>query len=128
MIDKKIIVVSKKNTPSYNKIMFNKNNIMELSKLKGRNLELLFLIMNELLVFNDNSFEVTLNFKKEVAEKIGMNANGISVNLTYLSKGNVIKKVRTSSYLYNPHLFFYGDKEHESKCQIEWDKAIKLSR
>ena len=46
MIDKKIIVVSKKNTPSHDKIMFNKNNIMELSKLKGRNLEL-FISHNE---------------------------------------------------------------------------------
>lgn len=128
MVDKKIVVVSKKNPPSYDKIMFNKNNIMELSKLRGRNLELLFLILNELIVFNDNCFEVTLNFKKGAIEKLDMNANGISVNLTYLSKSNIIKKTRTSSYLYNPYLFFYGDKEHESKCKIEWDKAIKLSR
>lgn len=77
MVDKKIVVVSKKNPPSYDKIMFNKNDIMELSKLRGRNLELLFLILNELIVFNDNCFEVTLNFKNSVTEKLSMNANGI---------------------------------------------------
>lgn len=53
---------------------------------------------------------------------------GFSVNLTHLSKGKIIKKIRASLYLYNPHLFFYGDKEHENKCQIEWDKIMKLSR
>lgn len=118
----------KKSESSYGKVMFNKNFITELAKLKGRNMELLFFILNDLIEFNSNKFEITRGFKDSVMQNLKMNYNGISINLVKLSEGNVIKRIKTRTYLYNPYLFFYGDKEHESKCQCDWDIAIKLVR
>lgn len=128
MINKKIVVMRKKSESSYGKVMFNKNFITELAKLKGRNMELLFFILNDLIEFNSNKFEITRGFKDSVMQNLKMNYNGISINLVKLSEGNVIKRIKTRTYLYNPYLFFYGDKEHESKCQCDWDIAIKLVR
>ena len=51
MINKKIVVMRKKSESSYSKVMFNKNFIIELAKLKGRNMELLFLVINDLIEF-----------------------------------------------------------------------------
>ena len=53
MINKKIVVMRKKSESSYSKVMFNKNFIIELAKLKGRNMELLFLVINDLIEFNN---------------------------------------------------------------------------
>ena len=128
MINKKIVVMRKKSESSYSKVMFNKNFIIELAKLKGRNMELLFLLINDLIEFNSNKFEITHGFKDSAMQKLKMDYNGISINLVKLSEGNVIKRIGTRTYLYNPYLFFYGDKEHESKCQSDWDIAIKLVR
>lgn len=128
MINKKIVVMRKKSESSYSKVMFNKNFIIELAKLKGRNMELLFLVINDLIEFNSNKFEITHGFKDSAMQKLKMDYNGISINLVKLSEGNVIKRIGTRTYLYNPYLFFYGDKEHESKCQSDWDIAIKLVR
>lgn len=128
MINKKIVVMRKKGESSYSKVMFNKNFIMELAKLKGRNMELLFCIINDLIEFNSNKFEITRVFKDSVMQNLKMDSNGISINLVKLSEGNVIKRIKTRTYLYNPYLFFYGDKEHEIKCQCDWDIAIKLVR
>lgn len=128
MINKKIVVMRKKSESSYSKVMFNKNFIMELTKLKGRNMELLFFIMNDLIEFNSNKFEITRGFKDSAMQNLKMNSNGISINLVKLSEGNIIKRIKARTYLYNPYLFFYGDKEHESKCQCDWDTAIKLVR
>ena len=128
MINKKIVVMRKKSESSYSKVMFNKNFIIELAKLKGRNMELLFLVINDLIEFNSNKFEITHGFKDSAIQNLKMDSNGISINLVKLSEGNVIKRIGTRTYLYNPYLFFYGDKEHESKCQSDWDIAIKLVR
>lgn len=128
MINKKIVVMRKKSESSYSKVMFNKNFIIELAKLKGRNMELLFLVINDLIEFNSNKFEITRDFKDSAMQNLKMDSNGISINLVKLSEGNVIKRIGTRTYLYNPYLFFYGDKEHESKCQCDWDIAIKLVR
>ena len=128
MINKKIVVMRKKSESSYSKVMFNKNFIIELAKLKGRNMELLFLVINDLIEFNSNKFEITHGFKDSAIQNLKMDSNGISINLVKLSEGNVIKRIGTRTYLYNPYLFFYGDKEHESKCQCDWDIAIKLVR
>lgn len=128
MINKKIVVMRKKSESSYDKVMFNKNFIIELAKLKGRNMELLFLVINDLIEFNSNKFEITSGFKDSAMQNLKMDSNGISINLVKLSEGNVIKRIGTRTYLYNPYLFFYGDKEHESKCQCDWDIAIKLVR
>lgn len=128
MINKKIVVMRKKSESSYSKVMFNKNFIIELAKLKGRNMELLFCIINDLIEFNSNKFEITRGFKDSAMQNLKMDSNGISINLVKLSEGNVIKRIKTRTYLYNPYLFFYGDKEHESKCQCDWDIAIKLVR
>ena len=128
MINKKIVVMRKKSESSYSKVMFNKNFIIELAKLKGRNMELLFLVINDLIEFNSNKFEITHGFKDSAMQKLKMDYNGISINLVKLSEGNVIKRIGTRTYLYNPYLFFYGDEEHESKCQSDWDIAIKLVR
>lgn len=128
MINKKIVVMRKKGESSYSKVMFNKNFIMELAKLKGRNMELLFCIINDLIEFNSNKFEITRGFKDSVMQNLKMDSNGISINLVKLSEGNVIKRIKTRTYLYNPYLFFYGDEEYESKCQCDWDIAIKLVR
>lgn len=128
MINKKIVVMRKKSESSYDKVMFNKNFIIELAKLKGRNMELLFLVINDLIEFNSNKFEITSGFKDSAIQNLKMDSNGISINLVKLSEGNVIKRIGTRTYLYNPYLFFYGDKEHESKCQCDWDIAIKLVR
>lgn len=128
MINKKIVVMRKKGESSYSKVMFNKNFIIELAKLKGRNMELLFCIINDLIEFNSNKFEITRGFKDSAMQNLKMNSNGISINLVKLSESNVIKRIKPRTYLYNPYLFFYGDKEHESKCQCDWDIAIKLVR
>lgn len=128
MINKKIVVMRKKSESSYGKVMFNKNFIIELAKLKGRNMELLFCIINDLIEFNSNKFEITSGFKDSAMQNLKMNSNGISINLVKLSESNVIKRIKARTYLYNPYLFFYGDKEHESKCQCDWDIAIKLAR
>ena len=128
MINKKIVVMRKKSESSYDKVMFNKNFIIELAKLKGRNMELLFLVINDLIEFNSNKFEITHGFKDSAIQNLKMDSNGISINLVKLSEGNVIKRIGTRTYLYNPYLFFYGDKEHESKCQCDWDITIKLVR
>ena len=128
MINKKIVVMRKKSESSYSKVMFNKNFIIELAKLKGRNMELLFLVINDLIEFNSNKFEITRGFKDSAMQNLKMDSNGISINLVKLSEGNVIKRIKTRTYLYNPYLFFYGDEEHESKCQCDWDIAIKLVR
>ena len=128
MINKKIVVMRKKSESSYSKVMFNKNFIIELAKLKGRNMELLFLVINDLIEFNSNKFEITHDFKDSAMQNLKMDSNGISINLVKLSEGNVIKRIGTRTYLYNPYLFFYGDKENESKCQRDWDTAIKLVR
>lgn len=129
MINKKIVVMRKKSeSSSYSKVMFDKNFIIELAKLRGRNMELLFLVINDLIEFNSNKFEITRGFKDSAMQNLKMNSNGISINLVKLSEGNVIKRIKSHTYLYNPYLFFYGDKEHESKCQCDWDIAIKLVR
>lgn len=128
MINKKIVVMRKKSESSYSKVMFNKNFIIELAKLKGRNMELLFFVINDLIEFNSNKFEITRGFKDRAMQNLEMDSTGISINLVKLSEGNVIKRIKTRTYLYNPYLFFYGDKEHESKCQCDWDIAIKLVR
>ena len=129
MINKKIVVMRKKSeSSSYSKVMFDKNFIIELAKLRGRNMELLFLVINDLIEFNSNKFEITRGFKDSAMQNLKMNSNGISINLVKLSEGNVIKRIKAHTYLYNPYLFFYGDKEHESKCQCDWDIAIKLVR
>lgn len=128
MINKKIVVMRKKSESSYSKVMFNKNFIIELAKLKGRNMELLFFVINDLIEFNSNKFEITRGFKDRAMQNLKMDSTGISINLVKLSEGNVIKRIKTRTYLYNPYLFFYGDKEHESKCQCDWDIAIKLVR
>ena len=128
MINKKVVVMRKKSESSYSKIMFNKNLIIELAKLKGRNMELLFFVINNLIEFNSNKFEITSGFKDSAMQNLKMDSNGISINLVKLSEANVIKRIKTRTYLYNPYLFFYGDKEHESKCQCDWDIAIKLVR
>lgn len=128
MINKKIVVMRKKSESSYDKVMFNKNFIIGLAKLKGRNMELLFLVINDLIEFNSNKFEITSGFKDSAMQNLKMDSNGISINLVKLSEGNVIKRIGTRTYLYNPYLFFYGDKEYESKCQCDWDIAIKLVR
>ena len=128
MINKKIVVMRKKSESSYSKVMFNKNFIIELAKLKGRNMELLFLVINDLIEFNSNKFEITRDFKDSAMQNLKMNSNGISINLVKLSECNVVKRIKAHTYLYNPYLFFYGDKEHESKCQCDWDIAIKLVR
>lgn len=128
MINKKIVVMRKKSESSYSKVMFNKNFIIELAKLKGRNMELLFLVINDLIEFNSNKFEITRGFKDSAMQNLKMDSNGISINLVKLSEGNVIKRIKTRTYLYNPYLFFYGDEEHESKCKCDWDIAIKLVR
>ena len=128
MVNKKIVVMRKKSESSYSKVMFDKNFIIELTKLKGRNMELLFLVINDLIEFNSNKFEITRGFKDSAMQNLKMDSNGISINLVKLSEANVVKRIKARTYLYNPYLFFYGDKEHESKCQCDWDIAIKLVR
>ena len=105
MINKKIVVMRKKSESSYSKVMFNKNFIIELAKLKGRNMELLFLVINDLIEFNSNKFEITHGFKDSAIQNLKMDSNGISINLVKLSEGNVIKRIGTRTYLYNPYCF-----------------------
>ena len=94
MINKKIVVMRKKSESSYSKVMFNKNFIMELAKLKGRNMELLFLVINDLIEFNSNKFEITRGFKDSAMQNLKMDSNGISINLVKLSECNVIKRIK----------------------------------
>lgn len=108
-MSKKIIVIRQE--PLVNNIVLVRENILKLGKLNGRHLELLFLIMRECLEYNVQTFEITKKFREIAEQEIGLKNNNFNINMLHITRAKVLKSIKRSRYVYNPHLFYYADDE-----------------
>lgn len=125
---KKSIVTIHKGTLETNEVALNKDNIDMLFKLEGKSIKLLFLILSSnTLSWNNNAFSIDFEFQMLAEEVLGLKASGVSLHCGKLAKNNIFRKRKNGVYMYNPHLFFYGDDSHKYECQEKWDNVELLS-
>lgn len=112
-----------------NNVIFFLNKMEYLVRLSGRSYETLFFIISNSVCYNTNFFGISKAAKEKIFKEYGITQQALNTYLTNLLEANILKKVHTNGFLYNPHIFVYGDYGNILEMQrnfiCEFDKETK---